>query len=34
MILASLYTNQFARVLESWARINNASRVIMVLLKA
>tara|TARA_R110002003_G_scaffold63_13_gene5880 strand:- start:2819 stop:4255 length:1437 start_codon:yes stop_codon:yes gene_type:complete len=34
MILAALYINQFARVLESWSWINSACRVIVVLIKA
>lgn len=34
MILAALYLSQFARVLESWSWINNACRVVMVLVKA
>jgi len=34
MLLAALYQGQYARVLESWSWINNASRVIMVLVKA
>jgi len=33
-ILASLYVNQFARVLESWSWINSACRITMVLIKA
>ncbi|KAF3029157.1 hypothetical protein E8E12_000380 [Didymella heteroderae] len=34
MILAALYLSQFARVLESWSWINNACRVVLVLIKA
>ncbi|KAF2632999.1 hypothetical protein BU25DRAFT_471143, partial [Macroventuria anomochaeta] len=34
MILAALYLGQFARVLESWSWINNACRVVLVLIKA
>ena len=34
MLLAALYLSQFARVLESWGWINNACRVILVLIKA
>jgi hypothetical protein len=34
MILASLYINQFARVLESWSWIDSACRIVMILLKA
>jgi hypothetical protein len=34
MILASLYINQFARVMESWSWINSACRITVVLLKA
>jgi hypothetical protein len=34
MILASLYLNQFARVLESWSWINSACRITMILIKA
>jgi hypothetical protein len=33
-ILAALYINQFARVLESWSWVNSACRVTIVLLKA
>ncbi|KAF1942436.1 hypothetical protein EJ02DRAFT_168438 [Clathrospora elynae] len=34
MLLAALYLSQFARVLESWSWINNACRVVLVLIKA
>lgn len=34
MILAALYLGQFARVLESWSWINNACRIVLVLVKA
>ncbi|KAF1831715.1 hypothetical protein BDW02DRAFT_571770 [Decorospora gaudefroyi] len=33
-LLAALYVSQFARVLESWSWINNACRIILILIKA
>jgi hypothetical protein len=34
MILAALYLSQYARVMESWSRINDACRITMILVKA
>jgi hypothetical protein len=33
MLLAALYTGEFARVLENWSWINNAYRVAVVLIE-